>query len=173
MSDQRASEPPPILDLDHYPKKKAILLGAAVTLLLSFVQYSWLFFCFHLAVGGLAAAGYFAKSHQISFSFWTGAKMGALASMLGVFVFYLAAPLRVLSTLSNEQWDEFKGPLIEQFYQNGQPALATELEKMAYADIRVALLIAILALMLGLAAVGGVLGGGLGALFFKRGPEAR
>ena len=167
------NEQPAVLDLDDYSKKKAILLGAAVTLLLSFVPYSWVLLFGHLGVGGLTAAGYFAKSNQISFTFGTGAKMGALAALLGTFVFYLLGPARAFTMLSEEEWNELKQPYIEQFYQQGQPEVATQLENMAYGDIKPFVLGMILLLLLALAAIGGALGGGLGAVFFKKGPEAR
>lgn len=173
MSDQFREEIPEIVDLDECSKKKSVLVGAAFALALSLVPYTWILFGLHLLICAAVAVGHFAKRYKVTVSFMTGAKIGTMASVLAIVVFYFVSPFWAIRNFPEEQWDTMKSDVIEQLYESGQPDAAAEITKMDFATILPYVLIAAFIVFVLFSAVLGFFGGGIGSALYKKGPEAQ
>ncbi|MBC2606358.1 hypothetical protein [Pelagicoccus albus] len=173
MSELLERDEDEIVDLDTCSQKKSIALAAAITAVLGFVGYSYLFLCIHFVIGGLAAAGHFAKRFGITISIFTGVKMGAISSFLGMLITFVAFPLWALPSITDEEWAKLREEFIRQAYESGQPEAAEVGERIFVSDNATMFLVGIFIAGTVLSLVLGSLGGMLGATFFKKGPEAK
>lgn len=162
-----------IVDLDQCSKKVSILIGSAVTMVLSFVPYSWILLGLHIGIGALAGVGHFTKKHAIRLSFLNGGKIGALVGILGIAAFYVVGPFWYIQTITDEEWTDWKEQIIETYYEKGNPELAKELEKVDFASMTPHALVVMAIFLVLIGAVLGFIGGGVGAAIYKRGPEAQ
>ncbi len=173
MNESLSEEIPEIVDLDTCSRKKSVLIGAAFALVLSLVPYSYMFLCCHYAVAGFAGAGHFANRYQVTISPFQGAKLGALSAFVGMLVFYVAVPLWVLPSVTDEQWAEASEPFVQDAYERGQPEAAKMIESFMGAD-SVSTMLVVMFVVLFLASLAlGSLGGVMGAVFLKKGPPAQ
>ncbi len=162
-----------IVDLDTCSKKKSILIAAAITAVLGFVGYSYLFLCMHYIIGGFAAAGSFAKRHQISFTAGTGAKLGAVSSFLGMLVAFTVFAIVFYNGFAEADFETAREEILRQFYEDGQPEAADLIENMTLEQVRPLVVGVMLAAGSLLSLILGALGGIIGASVFKKGPLAR
>ncbi len=174
MTEYRSEEAAPqVVDLDTCPKKKSIVIGAAVTLLLGFVPYSYVFLMCHYFFGGMAAAGHFARRHRVSISAFQGVKLGVMSSMIGMLVFFVAVPLWLLPSVTDEQWAEVSEQLVKDAYESGQPEAADIAQDFLKSENVPTMLIGMFVVLLISALCLGSLGGLVGSAAFKSGPPAR
>lgn len=172
MSQEIEEESLEVVDLDSLSGKKSIAIAAAVTFLLGMVPYSYMLFCLHYLLGGLAAAGHFAKRHGVTIGLFQGAKLGAISATLGMLVAYLF-PFFMMPQVTDEEWAEISEQFVNEAYASGNPEAADVIEKMLVAD-NVSMFLTVM-LVIGLLAsvILGALGGMLGSSLFKRGPLAQ
>lgn len=173
MNDPMQRDEDEIVDLDTCSKRKSVLIAAAITTLLGFVGYSYIFLCIHYVIGGVAAAGHFANRHRITVSSLTGAKLGAVAAFCGMLIFYVAFPLWYLPSVPEEQWTELREQVIKQAYESGQPEAAEAAGSLFTSDNVPMFLVGILVVLTLASLLLGALGGVIGASLFKKGPAAR
>lgn len=173
MNDPTLRDENEIVDLDTCSKKKSLLIAAAITTLLGFVGYSYLFLCIHYAIGGVAAAGHFANRHRVTLTSLSGAKLGAVAAFCGMLVFYVAFPLWYLPSVPEEQWMEMREQVIKQAYESGQPEAAEVAGSLFTSDNVPMFLIGIFVVLAFASLLLGALGGVIGAALFKKGPVAQ
>ncbi|MDQ8181850.1 hypothetical protein [Pelagicoccus sp. SDUM812005] len=173
MSEMNEREEEQIVDLDTCPKKKSILIAAAITAVLGFVGYSYLFLCIHYIIGGFAAAGGFAKRHSISISAGTGAKLGAVSSFLGMLVAFTVFAIVFYNGFAEADFETAREEILRKFYEDGQPEAAEFAENLTLEQVRPLVVGVMLAAGSALSLILGALGGVIGASVFKRGPQAR
>lgn len=173
MSDIYQREELEIVDLDTCSKKKSILIGVAITAVLGFVPYSYLFLGIHFLLGGVAAAGHFAKRYSVTISAFTGVKLGALASLLGMLTTFVAYPLWALPTITDDEWTMVREQVMKQSYEQGRPEAADFAEKFLVADNVTLFLVVVFVMGFGFSLLLGSLGGLIGSAVFKKGPEAQ
>lgn len=173
MSDMNEHEEGEIVDLDTCSKKKSILIAAAITAVLGFVGYSYLFLCMHYIIGGFAAAGSFAKRHQISFSAGTGAKLGAVSAFLGMLVAFSVFAIVFYNGFAAEDFEVAREELLQKLYEDGQPEAADIVENLTLEQVRPLVVGVMLAAGSLLSLILGALGGIIGSSVFKKGPRAQ
>ncbi|MDQ8187304.1 hypothetical protein [Pelagicoccus sp. SDUM812002] len=173
MSDINEQEGGEIVDLDNCSKKKSILIAAAITAVLGFVGYSYIFLCMHYIIGGFAAAGSFAKQHKISFTAGTGAKLGAVSSFLGMLVAFAVFAIVFYNGFSETDFETAREEILRQFYEDGQPEAAEFAENLTLEQVRPLVVGVMLAAGSVLSLILGALGGVIGSSVFKKGPLAR
>ncbi len=173
MSEMNEHEEGEIVDLDTCSKKKSILIAAAITAVLGFVGYSYLFICIHYIIGGFAAAGVFAKRHSITISSGTGAKLGAVSAFLGMLVAFGVFAYVFYNGFAQADFDTAREELLRKFYEDGQPEAAEFAENLTLEQVRPLVVGVMLAAGSLLSIILGAVGGVIGANLVKKGPRAQ
>jgi len=171
MSDFHPREEEQIVDLDACPKGKSVLVGAAITALLSIASFGVPSLGLPFVLGAFAAAGHFAVSYRITIRPWQGVKLGVFASALGGAA-GLIRPYLQLSSLEQWEWEDQANLLAQQAYESGMPEFADAIKEV-YAPESIPLFLGAMLLLALLAALSfGALGGMLAATWLKKGPQA-
>ncbi len=173
MSDKNEQEEGEIVDLDTCSKKKSILIAAAITAVLGFVSYSYIFLCMHYIFGGFAAAGGFAKRYSITIPAGTGAKLGAVSAFLGMLVTFSIFIVLFYNGVADEMIEQFRGEMLQRLYEEGRAEAADWFETFSLDRIRLLIVFAFVAAGSALSLILGALGGVIGASVFKKGPLAQ
>lgn len=173
MSEFNESQEGEIVDLDNCSKKKSILIGALVALLLGFVHYSYLFFFIHFVIGGLAGAGHFAKRHSISITGGTGLKIGAVSAFLGMLPVLVFVIGFLYTGFGDAEFETVREEIVRTMYEDGNPEAAEYAENAVLADLKPAIAVAFAAAGSVFSLVLGSFGGLLGSALFKKGPLAQ
>ncbi|MDQ8204803.1 hypothetical protein [Pelagicoccus sp. SDUM812003] len=161
-----------IVDLDTCSKKKSILIGALVTLLLGLVPFSYVLLLGHYLLGGLAAVGHFAKRHKITIAGFQGVKIGAMAAFLGMLPAFGLFSYQAMQ-LTEEDIAPIREEAVQDAYESGQPEAVEVLEKLMVVD-NIPSMLGVCFVIVGLGSLAlGSLGGLIGASVFKKGPLAQ
>lgn len=162
-----------IVDLDTCSKKRSILIAAAITAVLGFVGYSYLFLCIHYIIGGFAAAGGFAKRYSITISASTGAKLGAVSSFLGMLVTFTILIILFYNGVADGGIEEVREEMLQRLYEDGNAEAADWLEEFSLDGLRFFIVSVFVAAGAALSLILGALGGVIGASVIKKGPLAQ
>lgn len=172
MSELQEREEGQIVDLDTCPKGKSILVGAAITAILSIASFGIPSLGLPYILGGFAAAGHFAVRHKITIKAWQGIKLGIIACLLGGLV-GLVRPVIQLMSMTEADWKEQADMLSQDAYESGMPEFADAIQELYTAENIPLFLGGMLIIVLVSGVVLGTLGGLLGSAFLKKGPLAQ
>lgn len=173
MNEANEHEEDEIVDLDSCSKKKSVLLGSLVGVLLSLVPISFLILILPYTLAGLAAVAHFTKRHTVTISSGTGAKIGALAAVIGMVPILILTISVFMTGGIDEQFEQLRHQYIKEAYENGSPQLAEAAEGLNLDDAMPLILIGVGFLLTAVSLLEGAIGGLLGAAMYKRGNLAK
>ena len=168
--------PPVIINLDDCPKKKSILIGSAVSFVLTINPMTVGLCCMPLIIGGLVSVFHYTKSFGVSISIVEGLKLGIFSCLLGLgasYVLYDFLWLVFDYQIGMETYLNFVESIVEKM---GPEVAETYRKSMELSDPTKFTLMSLVSQIFSVAvsgAGGGSIGGLLGAAIFKKGPLAQ
>ena len=179
MSDPLSSSESEVVNLDNCSSKNALLVGALVAFVLSFVPILNAMCCIHLAIAGLITVFVYTNKHKIAIEVWQGIKLAVLAVFIGSALATLVYDLGIAMTHDFDA-GMLKEMIISQIESSGRgnTEQAVEfVEKVVPDELSAVHVVVIVCFQLIAAAlasfVGGAIGGSIGAASFKKGPLAK
>jgi len=165
------SSPPSVEEPDDF---QAMLIGAGIIFVVSFIPYASMSCCLPHLIGALVAVHLFTRKYGLTLSYGKGIKLGVLTCLMGGLTAWVV--VMALMLLFGYQVGAKEGETIALFFAKMGGPEAVEKAKEALAAQKSQGL-TVVQVVLGFVsacvftAISGVIGGALGAAIFKRGPR--
>jgi hypothetical protein len=165
-------DPAPEQDIDDF---KAMMIGAAIIVVLSYIPYVRMGCCLLHWVGTLVAVHLFTQQYRLTLSYGGGIRLGVLTCLLGGYAAWIigVALWLIFGTQVGAEEGRALGLFLAEKLGGAEALEAAKQQMEAQQSQGITLgQVLIGAVSVGvIAAISGVIGGAVGAALFRRGPK--